>query len=132
MSRLRGKLADTRPLTLPLVGRMPGPVIHDDGSRVTVDLHGYRVHDAMRVVARVLQICKSYGRSSVRIIHGTSTSGKALGNKTIKEALYDALDRGDYSGTVTTNWREDGSILLALPILDRRNPKRITASDLER
>lgn len=97
---------------------------------VTLDLHGARVDDAERLVVALLRAASVRGRTTVRIIHGTSTSDAASRNRTIKHALYALLDQGRLPG-VTSQLRNESDLTLGLPFGPGRDPARLRLSDLQ-
>ncbi|NNF58289.1 MAG: Smr/MutS family protein [Rhodothermaceae bacterium] len=105
------------------------PRLSDDGSTVTLDLHGARVEEALALVRRVIDAARVRGRSAVRVVHGASTSDPLTRNRTIKHALYDELDDGGLPG-ITDAIRFEGETLLSLPPGAPRNPSRLRLLDL--
>lgn len=93
---------------------MPFPTLSDDGQTVTLDLHGATVTDAVDLAVRVVREAARRGRSSVKLIHGTSTSETAYGNRSIKNELHDLLDQGSFGEAITSDWRADTYLLLSL------------------
>lgn len=89
---------------------MPYPRLDDDGQTVTLDLHGAPVEEALSLARRVVTEAARRGRRNVRLIHGRSARE---GRRTIREGLYDALDRGALPEAVS-HWRGEGFLLLAL------------------
>lgn len=92
----------------------PGRLV-DDGSTVTLDLHGCSVDDGIFVLRRTLQEALRRGRTKVDVIHGSSTSLHSRQDRTIKNELMDRLQSGafaawtsghttDISGGRTTLW----------------------------
>lgn len=108
---------------------MPYPTLQDDGYTVTLDLHGATVDEALDLTRQVVREAARRGRSSIKIIHGTSTSNTASGNRSIKQALYDLLDRQALEASITSAWRADGSLLLSLGISSARNPNMMRLLD---
>ncbi|WP_412067715.1 Smr/MutS family protein [Rubrivirga sp. IMCC43871] len=88
------------------------PRLDDDGRSVTLDLHGASVPDALGLADRTVEAAALRGRPTLRIVHGTSTSGRGA-ERTIKSALHAALDRGDFP-EVASDFRHDGAVVLAL------------------
>lgn len=91
---------------------MARPRLDDDGQALTLDLHGATVDEAMRLAEAVTLQAARYGRATVRLIHGSSTTG--AGVRTIKRALYDALDHGEFDRHVTTSFRDEDVLRLAI------------------
>lgn len=108
------------------------PALEDDGQRVTLNLHGCTVDEALDLARRTLQAAQRRGRQRVRLIHGASTSDARIGNRTIKHALYDALDRGTLAHGTTGAWRAEGHLLLSLDVTARTNPRRLRLGDVRR
>ncbi len=107
---------------------MARPILHDDGQSVTLDLHGARVDEALRLTDALVAEAARRGRSTVRIIHGHSTTGPLGDDRTIKTALYRALDDGDFDRYVTSSFRQEGTLILGLPPSPApvRGPLRLT------
>ena len=91
---------------------MPYPRLDDDGQTVTLDVHGATVDEALALARRVVAEAVRRGRPNVRIIHGASGRG---GRRTIREALYEALDRGTLAPGAS-HWRGDGFLLLGFDV----------------
>lgn len=108
---------------------MPHPRLDDDGQSVTLDLHGARVADALDLAAALVDEAARRGRSTVRLVHGTSTADRGA-ERTIKAALTDALDRGDYDRHVSTAFRMDGVLILGLAPGPSPSADRLRLSDL--
>ena len=108
---------------------MPFPTLQDDGHTVTLDLHGATVDEALDLTRQVVREAAQRGRSSVKIVHGTSTSDTAYGNRSIKHALYDLLDRQALDASITSDWRADSYLLLSLNVSAARNPNLIRLLD---
>ena len=108
---------------------MPHPRLNDDGQAVTLDLHGVRVEEAARLSQALVVEAARRGRSTVRLIHGTSTYD-AGGERTIKGALREALAHGDYDRHVSSSFTADGMLVLGLSPAPRPQPGRLTLRDL--
>lgn len=108
---------------------MPYPTLQDDGYTVTLDLHGAAVDEALDLTRQVVREAARRGRSSVKVVHGTSTSDAAHGNRSIKHALHDLLDRQALEASITSDWRADSHLLLALGLNATRNPNPIRLLD---
>jgi hypothetical protein len=104
------------------------PFVHltDDGQSVTLDLHGARVDEAVDLAIRLVQVATRRGRTSLRLIHGASSSSDRVRNRTIKHALQDALDRGLFGSALSSSWQADAFLLLGLDATAAPDPKRIT------
>ena len=103
------------------------PRLDDDGRQVTLDLHGARVEDALGLALDVAREALRRGRSTLRIVHGHSTTSPLGGSRTIKTAVLDALDDGDF-GTASA-LRGEGATTLGLPLGGRADPARLRLSD---
>lgn len=95
---------------------MATPSLSDDGSSVTLDLHGATVDEAIDLTMRTLRLAEDRGRSRLRIIHGSSTSGGAPHRRTIKRALHDMLDNGTLGSHATNILRRQNELVLALDL----------------
>ncbi|MEM8556358.1 MAG: Smr/MutS family protein [Bacteroidota bacterium] len=103
--------------------------LSDDGSTVTLDLHGARVDDAVDLLRRTVAAAADRGRATVRVVHGSSTSDRLARNHTIKHAIHDLLD--DHAlPDVTSDFRSDTYALLSLGLGGRRDPRRLTLRDV--
>ena len=107
---------------------MARPRLTDDGQTVALDLHGARVDEALDLVDAVVVEAARRGRTTVRVVHGSSTSGG--GGRTIRTALHDALDAGDFAPPVTSAFRQEGAVLLGLAPHPAPLPGRLTLADL--
>lgn len=94
---------------------MGTPQLDDDGTVVTLDLHGATVDEAIDLTYRTLRLAEDRGRTRLKLIHGSSTTveGEA---RTIKSALYDLLDRGELGAHATNVIRSKNSLVLALDL----------------
>ncbi len=104
----------------------------DDGTTVTVDLHGCTVRDGLYIARRCVQEAFRRGRSKVEVIHGSSTSRGSDHERTIKSRLMQELEAGglsewasghvtDPAGGRTTIWIMFGA---------NANPARMRAADV--
>ena len=109
---------------------MAFPSLHDDGQTVTLDLHGARIEEALDLTRRLVSEAARRGRSTVKIVHGHSTSETLYQNRTIKNALYDLLDRGTLKKNITHTWRADGYVLLSLDVSASSTPAPIRMRDI--
>ena len=105
------------------------PRLDDDGHAVTLDLHGARVADAERLAHDVVLEAARRGRSTLRIVHGHSTTDPLGGSRTIKTALLDLLDRGAFGPHVVSALRSEGHVLVGLAPAMRPAPGRLRLSD---
>lgn len=108
---------------------MARPHLSDDGFSVTLDLHGARVDEALDLVDALVAEAALHGRTTARVVHGASTSG--AGRRTIKSALYDALDAGDFAPHVTSAFRQEGALLLGIAPAPSPLPGRLAIGDLQ-
>ena len=108
---------------------MRQPRLDDDGQSVTLDLHGVRVAEAVRLAGALVVEAARRGRSTVRLIHGTSTYD-AGDERTIKGALLDALDEGDYDRHVSSSYATDGALVLGISGAPHPRSGRLTLRDL--
>lgn len=106
------------------------PRLDDDGHTATLDLHGATVEEALVLAERLVREAARRGRSSVKLIHGQSTSSRLYHNRTIKHSLYDLLDRGALDDVVAHAWRADGHLLLALDVTASSDPTPIRLRDI--
>lgn len=94
----------------------------DSSTTVTLDLHGASLAEARRAIAATVRLAASRGRSSVRIVHGSSTSDPLARNATIKHVLEDMLY--NHALADVTDWVHFGDVTtLSLPVgrtVDRR------------
>lgn len=111
---------------------MPGPSLFDDGRTVTLDLHGLHVDDALRTAQTLVREAARRGRSTVKLIHGASTSSTLYRNHTIKHELESALDSGTLKPFVTSIWKAEGYLLLGLSPSGPPDSTRIRQADIFR
>lgn len=104
------------------------PRLADDGTTVTLDLHGDRVDDALRTARRALVAAARAGRPRLRIVHGTSTTG--TGARTIKTELHRWLDGGSADTLYASAERGDAVLTLHLDLTARPSPRRLTLRDV--
>ena len=95
---------------------------------MTLDLHGASVDDALDLVDALVVEAARRGRTTARVVHGASTTGTH--NRTIKSALHDALDAGDFAPPVTSAFRQEGAVLLGLVPAPSPLAGRLTLRDL--
>lgn len=108
---------------------MPHPRLDDDGQVVTLDLHGARIAEALRLARSLVVEAARHGRTTVRLVHGSSTADRGAG-RTIKSALHDALDGGDFDRHVTSDFRQDTVLILGLAPAPSPRPGRLRLADL--
>ncbi|MES3631025.1 MAG: Smr/MutS family protein [Longimonas sp.] len=103
--------------------------LDDDGTTVTLDLHGLTVDEALSVTKQTLNLAEDRGRATLRIIHGHSTSG-GIAPRTIKTALHDALDTGFLHPYREACHRQQGVLLISLGITAGAQDQPIRATDV--
>ena len=108
---------------------MPRPRLDDDGTAVTLDLHGMTVDEADDLAFSVVVEAARRGRQTVRLIHGSSTFDEGA-EHTIKAALYHALDAGDYDRHATSSFKMDGTLVLGLAPAPMPKSGRLRLTDL--
>jgi DNA-nicking Smr family endonuclease len=111
----------------------PG-LLADDGTTVTLDLHGCSVEDGIFVLRRTLQEALRRGRTKVDVIHGSSTSLHSRHSRTIKNELMDRLQRGAFSEWTSghTTDASGGRTSLWIYLGVNASPARIRAEDVAR
>ena len=105
------------------------PRLDDDGHTITLDLHGARVPDAEDLAEAVVQEAARRGRTTVRLIHGVSTSEHGVQTQTIKTALRDMLDDGVFDPYITSSFQAEGHLLLGLSPHSQPVAARLTLRD---
>lgn len=108
---------------------MGTPQLDDDGNIVTLDLHGATVDEAIDLTYNTLRLAKERGRSRLKLIHGSSTTGQA--KRTIKSALHDLLDRGELGAHATNVIRSQNTLVLALDLTASTDDTRIRMRDVQ-
>lgn len=108
---------------------MPTPSLKDDGSSVTLDLHGMTVDEAIDLTFHTLYLAEERGRTQLKLIHGSSTS-RGGSRRTIKRALYELIDEGSLGTHATDIWRARDYVVLTLDLTAARNPTPIRLSDV--
>jgi hypothetical protein len=103
--------------------------LDDDGTRVTLDLHGASVEQGLELVRSTARLAAARGRASLNVIHGSSTSDPLARNRSLKHALHDLYQTGGLPG-VTGALRHEGSTLLSLHLGGRADPRRLTLRDV--
>ena len=104
------------------------PRLDDDGQTVTLDLHGATVAEALDLTDALLAEAARRGRATVRLVHGASTTDAGV-HRTIKTALHDALDDGDFDRWVASSFKTDGALVLGLAPASP-HPGRLRLADL--
>lgn len=108
---------------------MPRPRLTDDGTAVTLDLHGATVDEALRLVRRAAALAAQRGRATLRVVHGASTSDVRFRNRTVRHALHDLLDAGGLP-QAQGDFRAEGHTVIGLGLGARRDPTPIRLLDL--
>jgi len=109
---------------------MPTPRLHDDGASVTLDLHGATVDEAVDLSLQTVRLAATRGRSSVKLIHGSSTTRRAPHRRTIKRALHELLDNDAFPAQATEAWRAEDYLVLALDVAATPDPTKIRLLDV--
>lgn len=107
---------------------MPQPQLDDDGTSVTLDLHGATVDEAVALTYRTLRLAEDRGRTQLKLIHGSSTSQG--GGRTIKHELHKLLDDGDLGVHATNVMRSRNHIVLSLDLTAATDPTPIRLDDV--
>lgn len=108
---------------------MATPQLNDDGSTVTLDLHGLSVDEALDLTYSTLRLAEDRGRNRLMLIHGSSTT-TAGQRRTIKSALHDLLDQGDLSSHATSVVRSRDTLTLVLDLTAPSDPSPIELRDI--
>ena len=103
--------------------------LEDDGTMVILDLHGLTVDEALSVTRRTLDLAEARGRTTLKLIHGHSTSG-GPGQRTIKTELHDALDAGFLQSYQMNHHRQQGALILSLGLGQPADAARIQPADV--
>lgn len=109
---------------------MSTPRLHDDGTSVTLDLHGATVDEAVDLSLQTVRLAAARGRTSVKLIHGSSTTRRAPYRRTIKRALHELLDDGAFAPHATEAWRAEGHLVLALDVTATSDSTKIRLLDV--
>jgi len=108
---------------------MASPHLDDDGTAVTLDLHGATVDEAVDLSLRTVRLAADQGRTRVKLIHGASTTRQGA-YRTIKRALHDLLDDGAFAPHASEGWRAKGHLMLSLSVTTSSDPTPITLRDV--
>lgn len=103
--------------------------LQDDGSTVTLDVHGAIVSEAESTIVTTARLAASSGRSTLRVIHGSSTSDGPYRTRTIKHALEELLNMNripNVAGFV----QMDGITIMNLRTSEKSNPRKLTLFDV--
>lgn len=103
---------------------MATPQLNDDGTTVTLDLHGLSVEEALDLTYSTLRLAEDRGRNRLTLIHGSSTT-QGPQDRTIKSALHDRLDRGDLAVHATSVLRSKDTLTLMLDLTAPSDPTPI-------
>lgn len=95
----------------------------DNGEITTLDLHGVRVHEATTLILKATRLSWSYGRKTLKIIHGTSTSDPDYRNRTIKYTLYELIEEGELDDWIADELYSDSFCVLILDSIGRINKR---------
>ena len=109
---------------------MGTPTLEDDGSIVTLDLHGATVEEAIDLTYRTLRLAEERGRTRLKLIHGSSTTRQGH-HRTIKSALHDLLDRGELGTHATNVIRSENTLVLALDLTASGDSTPIRMRDVQ-
>lgn len=90
-------------------------------------MHGVWVEEALDAVAQLVEVATDRGRSTVRVIHGSSTSANHA--RSIKNELHAALDRNDFAG-IASDFRQQDVTLLSLQAFGQVDKRLITLFDI--
>lgn len=101
----------------------------DDGRAVRLDLHSASIAEGERLIRRAAAMAHRRGRTSLVVVHGSSTSERLYRNPTLKHRLYDLLDEDALPG-VASAWRRDGETVLGLSSPHPHDSRPIRLSDL--
>lgn len=109
---------------------MATPQLKDDGTSVTLDLHGVSVDTAVDLTYSALRLAEDRGRNRLTLIHGSSTTQGAQ-SRTIKNALHDLLDRGELASHAASVIRARDTVTLVLDLMAPSDPTPIELQDLQ-
>ena len=109
---------------------MGTPTLNDDGTVVTLDLHGATVDEAIDMTYRTLRLAEDRGRTRLKLIHGSSTTNGGA-HRTIKSALHNLLDRGELGRHATNVIRSKNKLVLALDLTATQDPTPIQLRDVQ-
>ena len=109
---------------------MPYPRITDDGLTAEIDLHGATVHEAEDLLRRLVTIASQRGRSTIRVIHGASTSESGTSRPTIRSRLFEMLEHGEFEPDVTDWFSFDAATTISLSTGSTVDDRPITINDL--
>jgi hypothetical protein len=107
---------------------MPYPTLRDDGRTVTLDLHGATVEEAERLAERAATEARRRGRSTLRLVHGSSTTDGV--RRTIKSALHALLAGGRLGATTGQAIAGEDVLVLSLDPAGRTDPRVLSLNEL--
>ncbi len=102
----------------------------DTGQTVTLDLHGARVDEALRMARKALALSAQRGRRRLDLIHGSSTTDAHGTRRTIKTALHEWIDGPAARHLFVQAQRGDAVLTLHLDLTRRASPTRIALRDV--
>lgn len=108
---------------------MATPQLEDDGSKVTLDLHGLSVDEALDLTYSTLRLAEDRGRNRLKVIHGSSTTQGGQ-RRTIKSALHDRLDQGHLASHATEVVRSRDTLTFVLDLTATSNSTPIELRDV--
>ena len=111
---------------------MAYPSLRDDGNSVVLDLHGATVDEAVHLAKKLIGAAAARGRASVKIIHGSSTTGTYGGRPTIKSELHALIDANRLHSSIASTWFSEDYMVLSLPLGQKSIPTPLTLLDLQR
>jgi hypothetical protein len=109
---------------------MPGPQLADDGSTVTLDLHGLTIDEALRLAQRLVAEAGRRGRATIKLVHGSSTSNGAYRSRSIKHELYDLLETGAFGTQISGHFKTEDVLVLSLPLSASADQRLIRLRDV--
>ncbi|MFB6098220.1 MAG: Smr/MutS family protein [Salinibacter sp.] len=108
---------------------MASPQLEDDGSIVTLDLHGLSVDEAVDLTYSTLRLAEDRGRNRLKVIHGSSTT-QAGRHRTIKSELHSLLDQGSLATHATEVVRSRDTLTFVLDLTAPSDATPITLRDV--
>ncbi len=104
----------------------------DDGTNVTVDVHGCSIADAFYIVRRSVQEAFRRGRARVVVIHGLSAGSGS--ERTIKKDLERRLANAEFDAWISGSTQDHvgGRTTLWIIIGGTRNSSPINVNDVVR
>ena len=109
---------------------MRRPTLKDFGHTVELDLHGATIREAIPLLRTTLIVSRRYGRDSVKVIHGYSTSvNPPRKGRSIRDELYQLLEDGSLP-QVVSDYRFRGHTILFLGHTSSKIHSPITMRDV--